>query len=206
MIADGTHAGRCYPWALLSRRMVRTNFARLTLVSHSVACLVDGLWVPEKVIASAAPVPSARPSPVTADGVAILEHAMLLQAHRLRSPPLYGPAVTFTHLVVPSLSDFNCSSLQSSGLCMSFIIQAINHQMLNDVPNGVPNTVGGTAGNMHGAQLLLPLHRTLTFIFQLPYMSNIILYYFRCTALGLGIYIIYKAISMIVLVPTWLYK
>lgn len=57
-----------------------------------------------------------------------------------------------------------------------------------------------------GAQQLLPRHRTLTLIFQLPYISNIILYYFRCTVLGLGIYRIYKAISMIVLVPTWLYR
>ena len=43
-------------------------------------------------------------------------------------------------LVLPFLSDFNRSSLQSSLLVMSFIFQSTNHQMLTDIPS-VPDVL-----------------------------------------------------------------
>ena len=57
-----------------------------------------------------------------------------------RALKLYWPSATFMQLVLPFLSDFNRSSLQSSLLVMSFIFQSTNHQMLTDIPS-VPDVL-----------------------------------------------------------------
>ena len=57
-----------------------------------------------------------------------------------RAPKLYWPSATFTQLVLPFLSDFNRSSLQSSLLVMSLIFQSTNPQMLTDIPS-VPDVL-----------------------------------------------------------------